>query len=284
MGEEPAPTGTPVHTGPPRIKLRVLVVPGFLGDVMSPWVKPFEDALPALQKAGIPTGYLAVSGRGSCAHNAEQIWKQFKDLAFEPGERLVVIGYSKGAPDILEAIVRYPEVRDRVDAILSVAGAIGGSPVADKTSGFTRGLVGALPLFAGDKGDGRGIESLGEGPRQLWLSRNPLPRSVHYYSVGSFTTRDKVSAILRSAYDDLAPIDPRNDGQLLFYDQIIPGGTLLGFVNSDHWGIALPVKEQMPIAFALAATQNEFPRHLVLEAALRFIEERFVADAAAAGE
>ena len=45
--------------------------------------------------------------------------------------RLVLVGYSKGAPDILEAVVKYPEIRNRVAAVVSAAGAIGGSPLAN---------------------------------------------------------------------------------------------------------------------------------------------------------
>ena len=45
--------------------------------------------------------------------------------------RVVLVGYSKGAPDILEAIVNYPEIRPRVAAVVSAAGAVGGSPLAN---------------------------------------------------------------------------------------------------------------------------------------------------------
>jgi hypothetical protein len=37
---------------------------------------------------------------------------------------------------------------------------------------------------------------------------------------------------------------PRNDGLLLIYDQIIPGGTLLGYANADHWSVALSLENK----------------------------------------
>ena len=40
--------------------------------------------------------------------------------------RLVLIGYSKGTPDILTAIVEYPEIRDSIAAVVAVAGAVAG--------------------------------------------------------------------------------------------------------------------------------------------------------------
>jgi len=38
-----------------------------------------------------------------------------------------MMAYSKGAPDILEALVTYPEVRSRLAAVVSAAGAVGGT-------------------------------------------------------------------------------------------------------------------------------------------------------------
>ena len=45
----------------------------------------------------------------------------------------------------------------------------------------------------------------------------------------------------KAAHRKLAQIDGRNDSQMIFYDQIIPGSTLLGYVNADHWAIVVPI-------------------------------------------
>ena len=29
-------------------------------------------------------------------------------------------------------------------------------------------------------------------------------------------------------------VDARNDGQLIYYDQVIPGSSLISYVNADH--------------------------------------------------
>jgi len=73
----------------------------------------------------------------------------------------------------------------------------------------------------------------------------------------------------------LAWIDPRNDSQLHFYDQLIPGCTLLGYVKADHWALALPFSQDK-IASALI-DRNEFPREILLKAVIRFVEEKFLA-------
>jgi len=45
--------------------------------------------------------------------------------------KYIVFGYSKGAPDVQTALALYPETKNAVAAFVSVAGAIGGSPIAD---------------------------------------------------------------------------------------------------------------------------------------------------------
>lgn len=278
MADEPAPTGRPVHLGRARIRLRVLVVPGLLGDIIGAWVMPYAHGLARLEKYGFRTGYLWVSGSASCAYNAEMVKEAFLGIELAPAEKVLLVGYSKGAPDIFETLVRYPEVRERVAAVLTVAGAVGGSPVADEASGLMRAAFRNLPLIHGTRGDAGALESLKRPARKLWLSRHELPPSIRYFSLGAFAARENISSVLRGSYDDIAAVDPRNDGALLFYDQVTPVGTLLGFANADHWAVALPIDEDLPSASVLV-THNEFPRDILIEAAVRFVEEALLADA-----
>jgi hypothetical protein len=72
-----------------------------------------------------------------------------------------------------------------------------------------------------------------------------------------------------STYRSLAEIDPRNDGKLLWFDQVVPGGYLLGYVNADHWTVAIPVAEELP---ALAPWfPDEVPRTALAEAAIELV-------------
>ena len=68
-------------------------------------------------------------------------------------------------------------------------------------------------------------------------------------------------------------IHPRNDSQVIFYDQVIPGSTLVGYLNADHWAIAIPVSEKHPFIGRHFVDRNEYPRQAMFEAVLRFIEE-----------
>ena len=47
-------------------------------------------------------------------------------------------------------------------------------------------------------------------------------------------------------HPDLKRSEPRNDGQTLYHDQVIPGATLLGYANADHWAAAIPMEESKP--------------------------------------
>lgn len=82
----------------------------------------------------------------------------------------------------------------------------------------------------------------------------------------------RVSAILLPFYLQLAASDPNNDSQVIHYDAIIPGSTLLGYANADHWAIALPFEFQQPALAATLVNRNHFPRVQLLEAAVRIAE------------
>ena len=79
--------------------------------------------------------------------------------------------------------------------------------------------------------------------------------------------------MLKSSYKDLSLIDQRNDSQILYYDQIIPGSTVLGLLNADHVAVAVPLNRTHPTLAKMLATRNDFPREVMLEAVLRFVEE-----------
>jgi hypothetical protein len=148
--------------------------------------------------------------------------------------------------------------------------------LADDAPASMLGMLEYLPGSECDEGDGGALDSLKPSIRRDFLRTRELPNTVHY-SVASFAQREQISFGLRGSYDDLAKIDPRNDSQVLFYDQIIPGGALLGFVNADHWAVALPISRQRPALAATVINRNEFPREILLEAIVRHVEEQLLA-------
>jgi len=79
--------------------------------------------------------------------------------------------------------------------------------------------------------------------------------------------------VLHVTYRRLAKIDPRNDGQVIVSDQLVPNSTFLGYLNADHWAVAVPIAEEHPFIAGVFVDQNIYPRRSLAEAVLRFIEE-----------
>lgn len=279
VGTEPAGTGEPVDLGASRSKLVAALVPGIGYDCVLNWLAPPGTVAAHVRQFGYDQTLIQVDGLSSSANNAKQIRDALMAMADGPGApRIVLIGYSKGAPDVLEALVRYPEMRGRVAAVVSAAGAVGGSPLANDAEQYQANLLQHFPGATCTAGDGGAVESLRPATRKAWLAAHtPLPAGPRYYSLVTYPQPERISTLLRPSYDMLARVDGRNDSQMIFYDQVIPGSTLLGFLNADHWAIALPIARTHSIIGSLFVTGNAYPREALLEAVLRFVEEDLAA-------
>lgn len=271
---EPPGSGAPVPLGPPRAGLEVAIVPGFAADCLAGLVTPLGDAAAHLRKIGYPTHAIAIEGLSGSARNGELIRDQVMALPLPPGRRLVLIGYSKGLPDILEGLVAYPELAGRIAAVVGLAAAVNGSLLSEDAPRSLAPLLEHLPGSECGPGDGGAIDSLTRAARLRFIAAHRLPAGVRYYSLVAFAARGQVSAALRHTYDRLAQVDPRNDAELLLYDQVIPGSRLLGYVDADHWAVALPVARDHPALGATLLDRNAFPREVLLEAIMRHVEEQ----------
>jgi len=271
--DESPGSGKAVNLGAPRLKIHIALVGGLGAECFAYFVRPFHFALEHLRSLGYQTSYIRVDGLSSSATNGREIRDAVLDMDHDTtNEHLVLLGYSKGAPDIIEGLVSYPELQERVAAVITVAGAVNGSPLSNDAPEWALSLLEYLPGSECKEGDGEAVESLKPATRHQFTSIHKLPEGVAYYSLATFAPREQISIPLRSGYDELSKIDPRNDGQMLFYDQVIPGGNLLGFVKSDHWAVAMPISRQYPTLAAVLIDHNEFPREVLLEAAVRHVE------------
>ena len=273
---EPAPTGRPVQLGHSRMKLRIRIVPGIFGECAEGMATPFLDAVRPLEGQGYDVAAFRVGGRSSSAHNAEQIRQQIEAMRLQPNERLVLIGHSKGMSDILELIgsgnrTAVPEG----STIISLSGVVSGTPIADRGEAAYR-AVSWIPFPGCPVGDQEGVSSLTRRHRLAYLAEHSLPADLHYYSVAAFTRPQNISSFLRPTYAALARVDARNDGNVIFHDSIIPGSTLLGYLNGDHWAIAMPFHVYAPRRAAIFASRNRFPRVVLMEAIARTVEERYL--------
>jgi hypothetical protein len=250
------------------------VVPGVGYDCFKSWLSSPGTVVKHLRQFGYDAIMLAVDGLSSSANNARQIRDAILAMQLPAGApQLVLIGYSKGAPDILEALVAYPEIRSRVAAMVSAAGAVGGSPLANEAEQFQADMLRHFPGAICTSGDGGAVQSLRPATRRAWMAHHALPPGLRYYSLVTFPEPDRISSILESSYEKLSRVDARNDSQVIFYDQVVPGSTLLGYVNADHWALAVPIARAHSVIGSLFVTQNAYPREALTEAVLRFVEE-----------
>jgi hypothetical protein len=274
VGVEPGGTGRRVELGQAHRRLVAAMVPGIGWDCFSTWLDMKATAAAHIRQFGYDVVAIDVDALSSSATNARQIRDAIMAMDSEGTEPdLVLIGYSKGAPDILEAVVSYPEIRPRIAAVVSAAGAIGGSPVADEVTRSKLELLRRWPGAECSSGDGGGVESLRPATRTSWLAENPLPRDFPYYSLATCPEPERISSVLKSSYRKLRKVDARNDGMVLFHDQLIPGSTLIGCVNADHWAVVVPIARSHQTIASTLVTKNDYPREALLEALLRFVEE-----------
>jgi hypothetical protein len=274
VADEPPGSGQPVNLGPARQELLALIVPGVGWECIADWVK-MDDSVDILVKTfGYNAQLLNVDGLSSSANNAGQIRDAIAALPPElSGRPIILIGYSKGAPDILEAVVNYPELQESVVAVMSAAGAVGGSPMANSADQKDLNIMRNFPGSECSEGDGGAVDSLRPGTRRTWLAHNQLPQGIAYYSLVTYPHPDRISSVLGSMYKKLSKVDARNDSQVIYYDQVIPGSTLLGFMNADHWALAVPIARSHSFIGSTFVDKNDFPREAMIEAILRFVDE-----------
>jgi hypothetical protein len=243
-------------------------VGGFFAECFDRFARPFSDARRALEADGFVVDYVRVSGRGTTAANARQLAEHFAILADDP-RPVIVVAHSKGLLDTLEFGVRHPEAAARIAAIVSVAGAVNGSPLADHFQAIYGDWLATLPLADCAPGSGEEISDLRRDVRLEWWHRNRRAVVVPVFALVATPRSDRISRAARLTYSQLARFDPLNDGQLIWYDQIIPGGFLLGYANADHWTIAIAVSEKTPAASFMFL--DDFPRAELVRAALEVV-------------
>jgi hypothetical protein len=274
VANEPVGTGRTVSLDPSVRRLATAVVAGVGYSCFAEWLDPPGSVAAHLRKHGYDQSLIEVDALSGIETNARQIRDAIMAMPEEAGPpRLVLVGYSKGAPDILEAVVRYPEIRGRIAAVVSAAGAVGGSALANDAEQEKAELLRHWPGAKCEKGDGGAVESLRPDVRRSWMAQNPLPQGLRFYSLVTLPKPDRVSRVIEKSYRKLGEIDWRNDSQVIYSDQIIPGSTLIGFLNADHWAIAVPVSRSHPVISRSLVNRNDYPREALLEAVLRFIEE-----------
>ena len=122
----------------------MVLVPGLLAECVAEKSKVFDDARAQLEVFGYKTDYIQTRGRQRSSVNADLIHDAVERMPV--GEKLIFVTHSKGTVDTLEALVKYPSLVERTVALVSVSGAVNGSPLAETFPEFLYKLAHELPL------------------------------------------------------------------------------------------------------------------------------------------
>jgi hypothetical protein len=261
-------------------RYRIGFVPGFLAECFDDYLRPFTDAERELRANGFDVTYFQVSGRGTAAQDAQRLAERLAAAKADP-RPLILFAHSKGLLDVLELVVSFPDEAKQIAAIVSVAGAANGSPLADSLAALYRRWVAGLPLPGCEAGDGNEIEELRRDVRIDWWRRHRDRITIPVFTLVAAPEPERISPAARSLYRRLAEIEPRNDGRLIWYDQIVPGSGLLGYVNADHWGIASAVSEAFPALGFLV--EDDVPRTALIAGAIEVVAATLATEPRAGG-
>lgn len=265
-------SGSPTAALQPVInQYRLLVVPGFLS-ACAPQAEAFQEARKHLEeKHNVQTEYEQVPDDTS-EHNGEMIANYIRTHA--SGNKYIVVGHSKGAVD-LQMALEQPGVAPMVAALVTVAGAVGGSHIADLPE--EPSVVSALEHTLECTGKiGAALHSLQTPSRQAFNASHPKP-AVPSYSLVAVSSALQTSVALSptwlelSAWGELKQWPGYNrgqDGLLMAAEGILPGATDLGTAIADHVAVA---HDFAGTPLAVAFNHNNFPRAALLEALLRFV-------------
>ncbi len=254
---------------PLSTKYRVLIVPGIMSSCVSD-SPAFQEGQEALKKQyGLDVALLQVPNDSS-ESNAKFIAQYLRDHKAGDGRKYILIGYSKGGPDIQVALAQEAGVAAQVAAFITVAGASGGSPVADLLPQIADKYMKTVPLKSCQGDLSTGFKSLKRETRQAFLAAHPNP-VVPTYSLIAKSDQATTSKSLLETWRVLSVYGTAEDGQLLKDDAIVPGAKYLGAALADHFAVALPFDKSTDAAIRSGMDKAVYPRAALLESLVRFV-------------
>jgi hypothetical protein len=246
---------------------RLVIIAGLLSSCSGQFAV-FEEGIKHLHEVHhIEVTTPRVDGFGSTVNNAQQILTHLNSLVQQDNRWIVLLGYSKGATDIQQALVMAsPQVKSRIAAFITLSGMIGGSRLYDILGANPDKLLKSISLGSCGSDSG-GLAELSRAKRQEFLRDHPGP-IVPSYSFAAVSTKENTSKVLQPTWKYLSAYGQEQDSQMLFPEQIVPGGTFLGTARADHWAVAIPFEQDPEMRSKV--DRNHYPRAVLLESLFRF--------------
>ena len=256
---------------------RVVIVPGFLSSCFAA-TPAFQQGRQRLKDQGFAVDLIPVPNDATSS-NAKLIAQFLRQQIARDPRQIILVGYSKGVPDIYETLTMNPALTSQIAAFVSVAGAVGGSAIADTIPNQAERWIQQFRL-PGCEGDiNSGFKSLGRRARQAYLNTNPHIPGVPTYSIVAQSSLETTSSSLLETWRILAAMGPSGDGQILKPDAILPDSKYLGAALADHFAVALPFEDSTDTAIRRGMDRNHYPRTALLESIIRFVQADLEAQA-----
>jgi hypothetical protein len=270
-----SPPSDRVAVGSIPTQYRLAIVPGVLSSCASA-APAYKEGQEHLRTAhGLTVDLLPAPNRSS-AENGKDIAKFLKENYTKDHRKFIVLGYSKGAPDIMEGLAGDADALAAVSALVTVAGAVGGSPIADLLPAQAERWIKSVNLLECQGDVNSAFKSLRRDVRQSFLSLHP-DLGVPVYSVAAISDKESTSKVLQENWQLMAVYAQQQDSQLVRTDAIYPGGNDLGAVRGDHWAVALPFEDSTDANMQKLVDRNHFPRTTLLEALVRLVTQDLTA-------
>ncbi|HET7104887.1 MAG TPA: LssY C-terminal domain-containing protein [Terracidiphilus sp.] len=250
-------------------QFRVLVVPGILSSCV-PDSPAFQEGIEALKMQYSMDAAVLPVPNDSSESNAAVIARYLREHKSGDDKKFILVGYSKGAPDIQVALAQDPDIKNQVAAFVTVAGAVGGSPIADLLPQVAEKYMNVVPLKSCQGDLSTGFKSLKRSVRHAFMAAHP-DTGVPTFSLVAHSSETTTSKSLLATWRMLATYGGIEDGQLLKDDAVIPGATFLGAALADHFAVALPFDKSPDSAIRSGMDKARYPRAALLESLVRFV-------------
>jgi hypothetical protein len=299
---------------PRSMHATLLFCPGLLNGLLP--MREFSDGMPLVE--GRHAGLRALRSdshpaRGCDANTADILTAVLmgrgadsrarlipENKAKPPEGDIVALAYSKGAPDLLTTLVSHPEIAPRFKCIFTLAGAIGGSQVADdvarkyaKLNELTdyRGMAFSIAAkqFAHrmlgstnaqhrrvDEFDSvAAVRDLTTDVRTAWLAQHAAQldaMNIPMFTFRGVTSPREIPWSQRRGYGLIAQTEAQNDMQVgATASQLpMPMATELAVFHGHHWDIAYPSFRKRRW---LNKTYHPFPKTAALTAMVQLAAE-----------
>jgi triacylglycerol lipase len=211
-----------------------ILAPGLFSDKYPNYMR---GNVSALRDHGLRYHEVDLSPDESVRDGAQAVRQAILDSTAE-GEKVVILGHSKGAIDAAAALSLYPEIRSRVRTFVAIQTPYAGSPVAtDLANCPALGSIVAGLLGAMGENPEAAIE-LTYGARRKFVSEHPFPERIPTLSLATSRV-DWRSLVSTTGYYVRNRYGVESDGLVVPVDAVIPGSRVVYLDDMDHAEVVL---------------------------------------------